>query len=405
MAVPWAWAFDTPFTWTKQIASHFGGVRQGMAISWPKVIKDKGGIRNQFHHVIDIVPTILEAANDQAAQGRRRHQAEPDRGREHGVHVRQGQRERAVDAQDAVFRDDGRPRDLPRRLDRQHQGDASAVGHQRRRRRGPRRAIPWELYDLTQRLDAVRGRGREESGQAEGVADLFWQEAKKYQVLPLDATVATRLITPRPSITAGRNVFTWTAPLTGTPNGDAPSILNASYNFKADVDIPQGGAEGMLITQGGRFGGYGFYVLKGKPVFTGTWSTCSGSGGRVADAARARQALARIRLQVRRPRHGHARLQQHERHRPRRHRRAQGRRQGGRRARRWSARFRSSCSGTRTSTSGPTPATPVDDSDYQVPFAFTGKINKITLTIDRPQLTPTDEKKLEQATRNNKTSE
>ena len=66
MAVPWTWAFDTPFSWTKQIASHFGGTRQGMAISWPKVIKDKGGIRNQFHHVIDIVPTILEAAGIKA---------------------------------------------------------------------------------------------------------------------------------------------------------------------------------------------------------------------------------------------------------------------------------------------------------------------------------------------------
>ncbi len=86
-------------------------------------------------------------------------------------------------------------------------------------------------------------------------------------MLPLDATVVTRLITPRPSITAGRNVFTWTAPLTGTPNGDAPCVLNASYNFKAEIEVPQGGGEGMLITQGGRFAGYGFYVLKGKPVF------------------------------------------------------------------------------------------------------------------------------------------
>ena len=70
MAVPWAWAFDTPFSWTKQIASHFGGVRQGMAISWPKVITDKGGIRHQFHHVIDIVPTILEAAEHPPRQRR-----------------------------------------------------------------------------------------------------------------------------------------------------------------------------------------------------------------------------------------------------------------------------------------------------------------------------------------------
>ena len=104
-------------------------------------------------------------------------------------------------------------------------------------------------------------------GKLKEMQELFWKEAEKYQVLPLDASLVTRLITPRPSITAGRNVFTWTRPLTGTPNGDAPSVLNTSYNFKAEVEIPQGGAEGMLITQGGRFAGYGFYLLKGKPVF------------------------------------------------------------------------------------------------------------------------------------------
>ena len=124
----WAWAFDTPFSWTKQIVSHFGGTRQGMAISWPKVITDKGGIRNQFHHVIDIVPTILEAAGIPAAGGCGRHQAEPDRGRQHGLHLRQEERERALDAQDPVLRDVRRPRDLPRRLDRGHQGHACALG-------------------------------------------------------------------------------------------------------------------------------------------------------------------------------------------------------------------------------------------------------------------------------------
>ena len=77
----------------------------------------------------------------------------------------------------------------------------------------------------------------------------------------------TRLVTPRPSLSAGRTVFTYSGEVTGTPNGDAPSILNASYNFKAEVEVPQGGGEGMIVTQGGRFGGYGFYVLKGKPVF------------------------------------------------------------------------------------------------------------------------------------------
>ena len=80
--------------------------------------------------------------------------------------------------------------------------------------------------------------------------NLFWQEAKKYQVLPLDASVATRLVAPRPSITAGRNEFTWTRPITGMPHGDAPSILNTSYNFTADIEVPQGGAEGMILTAG-----------------------------------------------------------------------------------------------------------------------------------------------------------
>ncbi len=128
--------------------------------------------------------------------------------------------------------------------------------------------FPWELYDLRNDWTQSEDVAAKNPAKLKELQNLFWVEAKKYQVLPLDATVATRLIIPRPSITAGRNVFTWTAPLTGTPNGDAPSILNTSYNFRAEVEIPQGGAEGMLITQGGRFGGYGFYVLKGKPVFT-----------------------------------------------------------------------------------------------------------------------------------------
>ena len=88
MSVAWSWAFDTPFKWTKQVASHFGGTRQGMAISWPGHIKDVGGIRTQFHHVIDIVPTHSRSHRHQGARDGQRHQAETDRRREHGLHVR-----------------------------------------------------------------------------------------------------------------------------------------------------------------------------------------------------------------------------------------------------------------------------------------------------------------------------
>ena len=97
----------------------------------------------------------------------------------------------------------------------------------------------------------------------------MFAEFAKYQVLPLDASVATRMVTPRPSISGGRKVFTYSQvmPVTGIPRGTAPSVLNTSYTITAEIDVPQSGAEGMIVTDGGRFGGYGMYLLKGKPVF------------------------------------------------------------------------------------------------------------------------------------------
>ena len=97
---------------------------------------------------------------------------------------------------------------------------------------------------------------------------MMFDEFRKYQVFPLDASVATRMVTPRPSMSGGRNVFTFSGmPITGIPRGTAPSLLNTSYTITADITVPEGGAEGMIVTDGGRFGGYGLYLLKGKPVF------------------------------------------------------------------------------------------------------------------------------------------
>jgi hypothetical protein len=233
---------------------------------------------------------------------------------------------------------------------------------------------------------------------------LFWKEAKKYQVEPLDSTVVTRMITPRPSSTAGRNVFTWTGPLTGTPNGDAPSILNASYNFKAEVEIPESGAEGMLITQGGRFGGYGFYVLKGKPVFL--WNLVD---------------LKRLRWEAPEPlTPGKHTLEFDFKY--------DGLGMGTLAFNNMSGIGRSGTGvlkvdGKEVATQkmehtlpftlawdenldvGADTGTPVDDKDYQVPFKFTGKLTKLTLTIDRPQLSPEDIKKLEAAQHRKKAEE
>src|SRR5262249_33738440 len=131
MAVGWTWAFDTPFTWTKQIASHFGGTRQGVAISWPSHITDLGGIRNQFHHIIDIVPTILETTGIPAPAVVNGIPATADGRGEHGLHFRQGGRRCAVDAPHPIFRDDWRPRPLSRWLDRQYKSDPAALGAHR----------------------------------------------------------------------------------------------------------------------------------------------------------------------------------------------------------------------------------------------------------------------------------
>jgi arylsulfatase len=128
-------------------------------------------------------------------------------------------------------------------------------------------SYPYELYDLTKDWTQYDNVAAKYPDKLKELENLFWLEANKYQVLPLDATLATRVIQPRPSLAAGRTRFTWSGEITGTPNGNAPSILDSSYNFKAEIVIPPGGAEGMIVTQGGRFGGYGFYVQKGKPVF------------------------------------------------------------------------------------------------------------------------------------------
>jgi hypothetical protein len=216
---------------------------------------------------------------------------------------------------------------------------------------------------------------------------LFWKEAEKYQVLPLDASVVTRLITPKPSITAGRQVFTWTQPITGIPNGDAPSLLNTSYSFKAEVEIPQGGAEGMLISQGGRFGGYGFYLLKGKPVFL--WN--------LVDLKRVRweapEALSpgkhTVEFDFKYDGLGPGTLA---------FKNLSGIGRGGTGVLKVDGKEVATqkmehtipliLQWDETFDIGADTGTPVDDQDYQMPFKFTGKLDKLTIKINRPKLTP-----------------
>ncbi|MCB1501118.1 MAG: arylsulfatase, partial [Bauldia sp.] len=125
----------------------------------------------------------------------------------------------------------------------------------------------FELYDLTKDFSQSQDLAAKYPEKVQQMKELFIREAQKYEVFPLDASVAARIVAPRPNITAGRTEFVYKHPMVGLPQGDSPAILNSSYTFTADITVPDGGADGMIVTSGGRFGGYGFYLKDSKPVF------------------------------------------------------------------------------------------------------------------------------------------
>ncbi|HUC50662.1 MAG TPA: arylsulfatase [Xanthobacteraceae bacterium] len=263
-AAEWAWAMDTPFKWVKQVASHFGGTAQGMVMSWHGHINDAGGIRRQFSHLIDIVPTILEATGIPA----------PD--------MIDGIKQKPIEGVSMAYTWDKANADAPSRHTTQY---FEMLGNRAIYSNGWLAAttpvtLPWELSTAPP-PDVITGykwelyNVQEDPTEYNDVAstmpdklkqmqDVFYSEAKKYDVLPLDNSTLARWNTPRPSLTAGQTVFTYSGELTGVPASAAPSILDKSYIITAEVEIPEGGAEGMIVTQGGRFGGYGLFLSKGE---------------------------------------------------------------------------------------------------------------------------------------------
>jgi arylsulfatase len=121
-----------------------------------------------------------------------------------------------------------------------------------------------ELFNLNTDFNQTTDLAVKNPQKVKELKDKFVAEAKKHQVFPMDASVAARMIAPRPNITAGRTEFVYTRPMVGLPQGDSPFLLNSSFTITADIDVPEGGGEGMILTSGGRFAGYGFYLLKGK---------------------------------------------------------------------------------------------------------------------------------------------
>jgi len=265
----WAWAMNTPFQWTKQIASHLGGVRNPIAISWPARIKDKGGVRSQFHHVIDVAPTIYEAVGvpfpdvlngvaqkplegvsmvysfDKAdAQGRRRMQYF----------------EMFINR--AIYHDGWW---AASRVNIPWEGDAKPAN--------PDTAV-WELYNLDQDYSQAENLASSNPEKLRELQDLWWSEAARYNVLPLDGRKVERLnaeLQHRPSLTGNRKSFTYYPGVVALPAGSAPNVLNKSFTITADVDIKQGKAEGAIFSLGGADGGYGLYLRAGRPVFAGNF--------------------------------------------------------------------------------------------------------------------------------------
>ena len=404
MSAGWSWAFDTPFTWFKQNASKLGGIRQNMAISWPARIKDKGALREQFCHVIDVVPTILEVAGITAPE------------------TVDGIKQSPIEGTSFAYTFDAKNAKEPTHHKTQYfeMMGQWALYHEGWLLSTKVNRAPWEafgvanpdplnnqvleLYDLNTDFSQSKDIVDEHPDKLKLMKAMFIEEAKKYQVFPLDASVAGRLVAPRPNITAGRTKFVYTHPMVGLPQGDSPVLLNSSYTITAEIDVPDAGAEGMILTSGGRFAGYGFYLLKGKPVFLwnlidlerikweGTESLTPGKHtiefdfqydglGTGTLAFNNMSGLGRSGTGILKVDGKKVATKKMEKTLPM--------------ILQWDESF----------DIGSDTLTGVNDKDYQPPFTFTGKLNKLTIQVERPELSPADIKKLEAAQRNNSSSE
>ncbi|WP_294539626.1 arylsulfatase [uncultured Rhodoblastus sp.] len=396
MSAGWSWAFDTPFDWFKQNASRLGGINQNMVVSWPARIKDKGGVRDQFMHVNDVAPTILEAAGI----------AEPE--------LVDGIRQIPMEGTSFAYTFDAKNARAPSRHKLQYfemMGQwalyddgwllSTKVNRAPWQAFGPANPDPlnnqiFQLYDLNKNWNQTDDVAAKYPEKVKELREKFVAEAKKYQVFPLDASVAGRIVAPRPNITAGRTEFVYTHPMTGLPQGDSPFILDASYNFAAEIDVPQQGAEGMIVTSGGRFGGYGFYLVKGKPVWLWNLVDLERIKWEGADALTPGKHI--VEFDFKYDGLGAGTL-------------AFNNFSGLGRSGTGTLKVDGKAVDTKTMPKtlpmilqwdesfdiGSDTLTGVNDADYKPPFPLTAKLDKLTIRIDRPQLSPADIKALEAA--------
>lgn len=264
MAAGWAVAFNTPFTWTKQVASNFGGTRVGMVAHWPKGIKARGEVRTQFSHVIDIAPTILEAAGLPEPRVVNGTPQVPMEGV--SLFATFNDAEAAEEHTTQYFEISGN-RGI------YHDGWFAGVIHRAPWEMQPRAALDadiWELYDVRNDFSCATNLAAKQPEKLKEMQALFLAEARKFHVLPLDDRVLERLsaeLVGRPSLMGHRKSLTLAEGMTGMMENAFINVKNRSMTVTAEIEVPEGGAHGTILSQGGRFGGWSVYVKDGIPGY------------------------------------------------------------------------------------------------------------------------------------------
>lgn len=263
-AAGWAVAQDVPFTWTKQVASDFGGTRNGMVIHWPAGIKAKGEMRSQFSHIIDIAPTVYEITGVPAPKTVNGIPQDPVEGtsfaysfNESGAAEKHTVQYFEMFGNRAVYQD----------------GWFARTIHKAPYLPGPYATFQedkWELFNTNEDFSLANNLAEGNAEKLKAMQDLFMAEAEKYHALPLDDRTFERMSATamgRPSIMEGRTSVTYGEGMIGMGVDVFIDLRSTGYTMTADVEVGANG-NGVIVCQGGRFGGLSFYVKNGKPAFT-----------------------------------------------------------------------------------------------------------------------------------------
>jgi arylsulfatase len=386
--VGWAHAMDTPFQWTKQVASHFGGTRNGLVISWPNRIKQTGEVRSQFCSVIDIVPTILEAAGVKEPTMINGVKQTPIEGfslvysfdnTKAATHHKSQYFE--LMGNRGIYQDGWMANTSPLKLPwAKVSVDAPTPNPD---------DFKWELYHVAEDFSQAHNLAAQNPAKLKELQAAFEREAQKYNVYPLDSSLAERMdVRLRPSLTRGRNTFTYCPGTIRVPEGAAPDLKSKDFTVTADVEIPDGGAEGVLVTQGGRFGGWGLFVMDGKPEFAYAFSQQPQHKYRVASNEKLAAGKHTIKLDFKYDGPGFGKSGTGTLF-------VDGKQVAqGKIDRTILVRF----SLDETFDVGEDTGTPVvEDYVTKMPFKFTGDLKKVVIELGKSGLTASDEKKLEEA--------